>query len=286
MSKEIQPKFLRFFVPVIEALKELGGSGTPSEVIDLAISKMNITEKEQLKTNKNGGSTIINQAQWAKLYLLKSGYIFSSQRGIWALTEKAITEPFTEEKAIDIIKTQRQKYRDAKENATESQVQKEIEPETDSTDDIKLLDVLKNLPPEGFERICQRLLRESGFKEVRVTGKSSDGGIDGYGILQINPLVSFNVLFQCKRFKGSVSSSVIRDFRGAMLGRADKGIILTTGMFTAEAKKEARRDGAPPIELVDGNKLVEMFQQLELGVIPKTIYEIDDDFFDEFRISL
>ncbi|MBI9070883.1 MAG: restriction endonuclease [Melioribacteraceae bacterium] len=283
MSKEIKPKFLRFFVPLVDSLLELGGSGSPSEVIDLPILNMNISEKEQEQTNKNGGSTIINQAQWAKYYLLLSGYISSSQRGIWTLTEKATTEKFTEEKAIEIIKAQRQKYRDEKKKKSSAKLSQYLEPDPDSSDEIELLDVLKNLPPDGFERICQRLLRESGFQEVKVIGKSDDGGIDGYGILQINPLVSFNVLFQCKRYKGSVGSATIRDFRGAMLGRADKGIILTTGTFTADEKKEARRDGAPPIELVDGDKLVKMFQELKSGVIPKTVYEIDKTFFKEFE---
>jgi len=118
---------------------------------------------------------------------------------------------------------------------------------------------------------------------VIVTGRSGDGGIDGHGILQINPFVSFKVLFQCKRYKGSVSASQIRDFRGAMMGRADKGIILTTGSFTLSAKKEARRDGVPPIEIIDGNKLAEMFEHLELGLKPKKDYEVDYNFFEDFK---
>ena len=146
-----------------------------------------------------------------------------------------------------------------------------------------LLDVLQSLPTEGFERVSQRLLRESGFERVIVTGKSGDGGIDGHGILQVNPFVSFTVLFQCKRYTGAVSASQVRDFRGAMMGRADKGIIIPTGTFTTEATKEARRDGAPPIELVDGEKLVRMFERLELGVKPKTVYEVDETFFKEYR---
>jgi restriction system protein len=143
-------------------------------------------------------------------------------------------------------------------------------------------DVLKSPPPGGFERVSQRLLCESGFERVIITGKSGDGGIDGHGILQVNPFVSFTVLLQCKRYAGAVSASQVRDFRGAMMGRADKGII-TTGTFTTEATKEARRDGAPPIELVDGETLVQMFERLELGVKPKTIYEVDDAFFEEYR---
>ena len=116
-----------------------------------------------------------------------------------------------------------------------------------------------------------------------MTGSSGDGGIDGYGTLQVNPLVSFKVLFQCKRYTKSVSPAHVRDFRGAMSGRADKGIIITTGTFTAEARREATRDGVPPIELIDGEKLVEMLAGLELGLRAVTTYEIDTAFFNEFE---
>jgi restriction system protein len=156
----------------------------------------------------------------------------------------------------------------------------EVEPLDHRTN---LLNLIKSLPPSGFERLSQRLLRESGFQQVVVTGRTGDGGIDGFGILQVNPFVSFNVLFQCKRYQGAVTPSQIRDFRGAMMGRADKGIIITTGTFTLDAKKEARRDGAPPIELVDGDTLVQMFEQLQLGLIPKTTYDVDEKFFDDFK---
>ncbi|MDP3295179.1 MAG: restriction endonuclease [Nevskia sp.] len=143
--------------------------------------------------------------------------------------------------------------------------------------------MLKALSPDGFERLCQRLLREHGFQHVKVTGKSADGGIDGEGVLELNALLSFKVIFQCKRYQGSVSSAQVRDFRGAMVGRADKGIFITTGNFTMEAKKEAVRDGADPIELIDGEKLVRIFEKLQLGVRPRTVYEVDLDFFKEFR---
>lgn len=139
------------------------------------------------------------------------------------------------------------------------------------------------MPFAGFERLCQRLLREAGFQQVAVTGRTGDNGIDGHGILELNAFVTFKVLFQCKRYKGSVGTPQIRDFRGAMEGRADKGIILTTGTFTQEARREARRDGARPIELVDGDKLVDMFEKLELGLKPRTVFEVDDAFFEEFR---
>ncbi|MCB0753844.1 MAG: restriction endonuclease [Ignavibacteriae bacterium] len=284
MANEIKPQFLKFFVPIIDSLKDLGGSGTPSEVIDLAIDKLSISEKEQQVTLKNGESRVRNQAQWARLYLVKGGYISSSQRGIWTLTKKGQEDKFSEEMAMKIIREQRKAYRLSKLNKKPklNQQKEDVEDQPELFTETNLLEVLRSLPPDGFEKICQRLLRESGFQEVKVTGKSNDGGIDGYGILEINPFVSFNVLFQSKRYKGAVSASQVRDFRGAMQGRADKGIIITTGSFTSEAKKEARRDGAPPIELVDGEKLVEMFEKLQLGVIPKIIYQVDEDFFKEF----
>ena len=148
-----------------------------------------------------------------------------------------------------------------------------------------LLELLKKVTPEGFERVCARLLRESGFEKVTVTGRPKDGGIDGIGILQVNPFVSFKVLFQCKRYKGAVSRAQVGDFRNAMIGRADKGIIITTGSFTSDARSEADRDGAPPVELVDGEKLVEMFERAKLGLKPRTVYELDHSFFAGFLPS-
>ena len=168
-----------------------------------------------------------------------------------------------------------------KETQAPADVEAEVHEET--AHEGALLDLLKSLSPEGFERLCQRLLRASGFKKVEVKGRAGDGGIDGEGILEINPLVSLKVIFQAKRYKEAVSPSLIRDFRGAMQGRAEKGIFITTGRFTQEAKKEAIREGAPPIELVDGEKLVRLFEQRQLGLKPKTVYEIDLSFFDEYR---
>ena len=148
---------------------------------------------------------------------------------------------------------------------------------------IEVLELMQALPPAGFEQLCQAILREAGFNEVVVTGRSSDQGIDGHGILQVNPLVSFRVLFQCKRYRNSVTPSQVRDFRGAMAGRADKGIISTTGTFTTEARREASRDGVPPIELIDGEKLVQMLETLELGLKPVRSFEVDHAYFAKFR---
>jgi len=144
-------------------------------------------------------------------------------------------------------------------------------------------DVRNEQTSSGQPKFSNKVGRESGFEKVQITGKSGDGGLDGIGILQMNAFVSFKVLFQCKRYAGSVSLSQVRDFRGAMMGRADEGIILTTGTFTADARKEAVRDGVPPIELVDGEKILDMFEELQLGLLPKKAYDVDLKFFEEFK---
>ncbi|RJR21401.1 MAG: restriction endonuclease [Desulfobacteraceae bacterium] len=280
------PEFIRFFKPVLEALKESGGSGTAAEIIDQAIEKMNISEKEQEATNKNGQSRVRNQVNWARLYLVQAGYLGSSKRGIWSLTEKGMSLDLVSFDVLGTFKHVQETFRGEKKTKIKAEPfekeagEHDIEPEDHRE---KLLNIIKSLPPGGFERLSQRLLRESGFQQVAVTGRSGDGGIDGMGILQVNPFVSFNVLFQCKRYQGAVTPSQVRDFRGAMMGRADKGIIITTGTFTLDAKKEARRDGVPPIELVDGDLLVEMFERLELGLSPRKTYDVDERFFDEFK---
>jgi restriction system protein len=287
MEKAKGPQFLRFCIPIVETLQELGGSGQPKEVTDTVLERLHISEREQAQTLKNGGSRVRNQVAWARFYLAKADLLDASRRGVWALTEKGRTVHLSPNAVAQIFKDVQANLptKDAQPNATDdaTDITPPMDPSGDSASKRTLLDVLKSLSPGGFERVSQRLLRESGFERVLVTGKSGDGGIDGHGILQVNPFVSFTVLFQCKRYAGAVSASQVRDFRGAMMGRADKGIIITTGTFTTEATKEARRDGAPPIELVDGETLAQMFERLELGVRPKTVYEVDEAFFEEYR---
>jgi len=210
----------------------------------------------------------------------------ASKRGIWNLTEKGLACDLQSFDPLATFREVSKAFREEKKERREqlSPVDEETEQEIEPSDYRSgLIDILRSLPPAGFERLCQRNLRESGFQQVVVTGRTGDGGIDGYGILEVHPLVSFNVLFQCKRYSGAVTPSQVREFRGAMGGRAVKGIILTTGTFTLEARKEARRDGVLPIELVNGDKLVKMFEQLQLGLRPKSTFEIDLNFFEEFK---
>lgn len=283
MTKQRGPQFIKYFRPILEVLKELGGSGTASEVMDHVIEKMQIPESEQEVVLKSGQSWVRNRIQWARFYLAHAGYIDSSKRGIWTITEEGKSIDLAKLDAFSLFQKIHQKFSGGKK--TEPRTEKEAEEVGIDTKDYrsKLINLIKSLSPDGFERLSKRLLRESGFQQVVVTGKAGDGGIDGYGIFQLNPFVSFNVIFQCKRYQGAVTASQIRDFRGAMMGRTDKGLIITTGTFTAEAKKEARREGVPPIELVDGDMLVQLFENLQLGLVPRTTYDVDEKFFDEFK---
>jgi restriction system protein len=266
----------------------LGGSGTPDEVVEQIAQDLVLTDEVQNELLPSGEARYRNQVAWARFYLVREGLIDSSKRGVWSLTERGRGTSLTPDESREIfLKWVRvfQEQRRAKANIKEPIAEQVAEGTGTTSNDYRndVIDLLLRLPPAGFERLAQRLLREAGFIQVVVTGSSGDEGIDGYGTLQINPLVSFKVLFQCKRYRKSVSPSHVRDFRGAMAGRADKGIIITTGTFTAEARREASRDGVPPIELIDGEKLVDMLEHLELGLRPVTAYEIDEQFFNEFR---
>ena len=286
MKNATGPKFIRFCRPILEVMIESGGTGTSSEIVDRSLEISKVSEAEQEAVNKNGQSRVKNQVHWARQYLAWEGYLDSSKRGVWSLTDKGKSVNLKTFDAMEVFKNVQRRLSEAKKikgqeiPSMEEPLPNNIEIQDHRT---RLLDLVKSLSPEGFERLSQRLLRESGFQHVTVTGKTGGGGIDGAGTLQINPFVSFNVLFQCKRYQGTVTPSQVRDFRGAMMGRADKGIIITTGSFTLEAKKEARRDGVPPIELVDGDILVDMFERLELGLIPKRTYDVDEKFFDDYK---
>ena len=291
MAKRKSPegtKFLRYFGPLLDALRKLGGSGTPEEVAEQVAKDMGLSDAEQNELLPSGGLRYRTNVAWARFYLVREGLLDSSKRGVWSLTERGRSANLTLSQAGDIFSRWVKIFDEQRraKTATDEPIAEQVaEGSGAPTKDYRAetLELLLALPASGFERLAQRLLREAGFTQVVVTGQSGDGGIDGYGTLQINPLVSFKVLFQCKKYAKSVSPSHVRDFRGAMDGRADKGIILTTGTFTAEARREATRDGASPIELIDGEKLLDMLESLELGLRPVTTYEVNHAFFAEFR---
>ncbi|MBP7381875.1 restriction endonuclease [Myxococcota bacterium] len=294
MSKEAKgAAFLRYVIPIVETLREFGDSGTSSEVTDKVIERLGVTDEELAITTGNGQSRERNRIGWARFYLAKANYLESSQRGLWTLTDLGRTAKLDEAAVQKLFKdVQRIQKESASDSAAVTVQPGAVDVDESSPENVypdhrsELLGILRTLPPAGFEKICQRLLRESGFERVEVTGRSGDGGIDGHGVYEINPFLSIKVLFQCKRYKdGSpVTVSQVRDFRGAMQGRAEKGIIITTSVFTADARKEAARDGVAPIELVDQDRLVKMFEFASLGLTPKKDFEVNRAFFAEFSL--
>lgn len=286
MTQNKLSHFTKWFGPLLDALRDLGGSARPKEAVDHIAKTLNIPDSVLEETMKSGIPRFQNQVAWARQYLIWEGLLEDGTRGIWTLSETGRNTSLTEEQSKQICSKWVAIHQQAKKDKSKTElIQEEEEEEPDNvehTNITSLLEILQSVTPGGFENICKRLLREHGFENVQVTGGSHDGGIDGYGTLELNPFVTIKVLFQCKRYKGTVSRAQVGDFRNAMFGRAEKGIILTTGTFSEDAKREASRDGAPPIELIDGQKLIGLFEEKELGVKPKTVYEVDFKFFEPY----
>ncbi len=284
MSQLKIPTYDSMMNPLLEALRNLGGSGTIEEIDGKVAEVMNISDEqfEVLQDPEKGSRTKFEyRLAWTRTFLKKYGLLENSTRGVWALTSIGRKTEKVDEK--EVVKFVREKQ---KEERTSEHIDagEDNEPEIAETWRDQVLKKLLEIEPSAFERLVQRLLRESGFVQVQVTGKSGDGGIDGKGIMKLGGLLGFHVIFQCKRYKGSVSVSQIRDFRGAMVGRADKGLFVTTGSFTKDAINEASRDGASPIDLIDGDLLVDKLKEFGLGINTKIIevekISIDLDWFD------
>lgn len=285
-TKSDVPKVQNLIFPTFLAIQNLGGSGTLQEINDEVATILELPDEiQQVSKGDTADTWFAYRCRWARSYLKIAGYAENSERGVWSLTvsgksatKAQIDDVWSEVHRITAERRTITNQEIKDENSVELPSEKEKSIETWKD---RLLAKLKTVTPDGFERLSQRILRESGFTQVRVTGRSGDGGIDGTGVLRVN-LISFQTLFQCKRYKDTVGPNVIRDFRGAMIGRADKGLIITTGRFTAEAQREATRDGAPAIELIDGEELCELLRQLKLGIRIEYIerIEISDTFFD------
>lgn len=249
--------------PTLQAIRALGGSANVDEIEEQVARLLKLTDAQINAVHRGSTTKLAYRLAWVRNRLKRAGILENSARGIWALTPKGQGVKDVDGKEIQkIVDGQRPKSRDLTPDDDDD------EPiETDElTWQEEVIQILQGLDPDKFERFCQRMLRELGFTEVQVTGRTGDGGIDGKGLVKVGGVLAFHVVFQCKRFKGSVSASHIRDFRGAMVGRADKGLFLTTGTFTRDAKREAQRDGAPPIDLLDGLQIAEQMKVLKLGV--------------------
>ncbi len=274
------PQYDAYLLPIVERLRVHGGSMTIEEMVDDVATAMGLTDTQRnIEHGSTGRSEVDYRMAWGRTYLKKAGVLENSERGVWRLTLKGATVTAAEVAAIP-----RQVHQDLSAGRKGPRRAPETEHTASELSDLDetltwmelLLARLQGLAPDAFERLCQRMLREKGFIKVEVTGRSGDGGIDGTGVLRVN-LVSFHVLFQCKRWKSSVGAPVVRDFRGAMVGRADKGLIITTGSFTADARREAVRDGAPAIDLVDGETLCELLKELRIGVSVRMVEDVQLD---------
>lgn len=281
--KQFSYKFDELFNPTLQAIRNLGGSASVTEIEEEVAKLLNLSKKEVNDIHRGNTTKLNYRLRWARTYLKHLGLLENSSRGIWALTPDGLkTEAVDKEK----VKRQLRISKEGKKAKKEEIVEEAETPEEISKLEWQeeVLEILQNISPNSFERLCQRVLRELGFINVEVTGRTGDGGIDGKGVIKLGGVLSFHIIFQCKRYKDNISPSLIRDFRGAMVGRADKGLFITTGTFTREAKKEAIRDGAPPIDLIDGFQFAEKLKELELGITTEHIekVEIRKDWFENF----
>ena len=265
------------FNPALQALNNLGGSASIPELVDEVARIVGLSEADLAEETSQGESRFAYRLAWARSYLKGFGLLDNSERGVWSLTNRGRETSSVDPDEVKRFVRSRRRVPEPDPGTEAVGVVPPTELVAGSGWQEELLEVLLALEPNQFERLCQRILRESGFTQVEVTGRSGDGGIDGTGTVQLGGLLSFPILFQCKRHQGSVGSGVVRDFRGAMVGRADRGLILTTGIFTRDAKVEARRDGAPPIDLVDRERLLDKLRELRLGVSVERIERVAVD---------
>ena len=295
MERSDLPRFDQLMFPVIEALKEAGGSGLRNEIIEAAAERQRLSDEQlEHRYETTGVPVIANRIGWALSWLKKLDAVENSRRGVWALTAsgRSIASEAEVMKRLKVVRSEvaAQAALSRREAQQGGSGEEDADPGYGLDAEWKglLLQRLLEMPPDAFERLTQRLLREAGFRDVEVLGKTGDGGIDGVGVYRLS-LVSFPIYFQCKRYKGSVSAGAVRDFRGAMAGRGEKGLLVTTGTFTRSAREESSRDGAPPVELIDGDDLCDLLREYELGVRTQVRQvenvELTPDFFKQFEAS-
>ena len=287
------PRYSILIMPTFIALKELGGSGKNDEILNQIITDLQIPDEvADIPHKGNPNKTELSyQADWARTYLNRFGVIENSARSVWSIRPDYVAVESLDEREIVKTVTEENASRRAKKDIAAMAVEKEDPENDDPSDDAvefpeelkpwreRLAEVLQNMDPYGFERLAQRVLRECGFTQVEVTKKSGDGGIDGTGKLRINGIFSFNVAFQCKRYKGLVGASEIRDFRGSLTTNIEKGVMITTGTFSKAAREEASSPGKQQIDLIDGEEFISKIAEFGIGVRPVTTYEIDEEFF-------
>jgi len=278
-THEQMPKYHELMNPLLASLQELGGSGSIEEISSAVASSLDLPEDVLSMPHdpeRSSQTELEYRLAWARTYLKKYGILDNSERGVWVIVPEKKDVKSVE--PMDVVKWVREQNRKERESLPATEQSEDELPAEAETWRSKLHHIMtQTMTPEAFERLVKRMLRESGFVQVEVTGKSGDGGIDGKGIVRVGGLLSFHVFFQCKRCQGTVSAGAIRDFRGASVGRADKGLFVTTGTFSRDAVKEATRDGATPIDLMDGDQLADKLKDLNLGIKTQMVESIEVD---------
>lgn len=295
MARTRVPTQTDLFLPTLKAIHDLGGSASKFELQQRIVEICNLSEGQMdvvfpENSRHKGRPKVFYNLEWARSNLKAIDALASGGRGISSITAKGIEFlKFDDSVAENRLKAEVRAWR--RRNATSSKTRSDTPiDDRDMTDEgqtleewrVQLIDVLKRMDPVAFERLSIRLLKEAGFEGTQSLGGTGDGGIDGVGVYKIS-LVSFPIYLQCKRYAGSVGANVVRDFRGAMAGRGEKGLIITTGTFTPAARAEATRDGAPPVDLVDGDEFCDLIVKHGLGVkvTERRVMDVavDEDFF-------
>ncbi|MED7930407.1 restriction endonuclease [Nonomuraea sp. LP-02] len=293
MTDPTIPTYKDLLWPTLTAVRDLDGSGSITEISSRVIESERISEEQQAVLNNRGAQSLLEERiGWARSYLKGMGLLTNSKR-VWSLTEYGRTVRLDEIEKLhkDYQLAVRNRPRQESDQATEPTGKvvtlpeeelpppdsSAVEPGQETWREV-LRETLLAMPPDAFERLSQRLLREAGFSNTHVTKLFGDGGIDGWGKYRIS-LVSFPVFFQCKRYRGTVGAPEVQAFRGALSGRGDRGLMITTGTFTEPAKKEATRDGATPIDLIDGDQLCDLLKEYGIGVTT-TIRQVEDVVID------
>jgi restriction system protein len=283
------PRFVQYFGPTLEALRGLGNAATPAEVVQRIADDMKIANEIVEAVTKTGQSRFEKDVHFARFYLTKDGLIDGGERGLWKLTDAGRKAKLSQPEALVLFNRIHAQFvrADNPSGTSEAKEDQELLPIVEETTfgyRTKLASMIKGMSPKGFEHFSGLLLRKVGFTEVHVTGRNSDGGVDGYGNLQTNPLVTQRVLFQCKKYTtGAVPKDDIMKFQAAVMrDRADRGIFITSSVFTRGAKEEGS-SGACAIELVDIERLMDLMEKFEIGVKPVQSFEIEDGFFSQYQ---
>lgn len=286
-SNKTVPKYGELITTTFSALKALGGSGKNDEINEKVAEILAISDEilEIPHLNSSSLSEVNYRLAWARTILKKHGAISNSERSVWSITPGFSNKATVDGEDIYRRHNKNKSSSNKKSTSKESELSETGEI-TELPEEIRpwrkrLYDVLVKMDPYAFERLTQRLLRESGFTQVEVTKKSGDGGIDGTGKLRINGIFSFNIAFQCKRYQGVVSSGDIRDFRGSLTTNIEKGVFITTGTFSKAAIEEASSPGKQQIDLIDGEEFITKLAEFGIGVVEVKDYKIDEEYFNQ-----